>query len=56
MNSYIILAGRPEGKIPLDVGGRIILRWILERSDGVVTSFVSNFFSMTCLCAAVTLE
>jgi hypothetical protein len=26
MNSYIILAGRPEGKIPLDVGGRIILR------------------------------
>jgi hypothetical protein len=31
--------GKLEGKRPLgrhDVGGRIILEWILERKDGVV--------------------
>jgi hypothetical protein len=31
--------GNPEGKRPLedlDVGGRIILKWILERQDGMV--------------------
>jgi hypothetical protein len=31
--------GKPDGKNhweDLDVGGRIILRWILERKDGVV--------------------
>jgi hypothetical protein len=39
MNGYRILVGKPEGKRPLGrprVGGRIILRWILERYDGVV--------------------
>jgi hypothetical protein len=33
-NAYRILVGKPEGKRPLgrlDVGGRIILEWILER-------------------------
>jgi hypothetical protein len=33
-NVYRILVGKPEGKRPLgrlDVGGRIILKWILER-------------------------
>jgi hypothetical protein len=33
-NACRILAGKPEGKRPLgnlDVGGRIILEWILER-------------------------
>jgi hypothetical protein len=33
-NAYRVLVGKPEGKRPLgrlDVGGRIILRWILER-------------------------
>jgi hypothetical protein len=33
-NPYRILLGKPEGKRPLgrqDVGGWIILRWILER-------------------------
>jgi hypothetical protein len=32
--TYVILVGKSEGKRPLedlDVGGRIILRWILER-------------------------
>jgi hypothetical protein len=32
-NAYRILVGKPEGKRPLgnrDVGGRIILRWVLE--------------------------
>jgi hypothetical protein len=31
-NAYRILEGKPEGKSPLedlDIGGRIILRWIL---------------------------
>jgi hypothetical protein len=38
-NAYRILVGKPEEKRPLedlDVGGRIILRWVLERQDGVV--------------------
>jgi hypothetical protein len=33
-NAYRILVGKPEGKRPLgrlDVGDRIILKWILER-------------------------
>jgi hypothetical protein len=33
-NAYRVLVGKPEGKRHLeglDVGGRIILRWILER-------------------------
>jgi hypothetical protein len=33
-NAYRIFVGKPEGKKPLGrlfVGGRIILRWILER-------------------------
>jgi hypothetical protein len=33
-NAYMILVGKPGGKRPLGklgVGGRIILRWFLER-------------------------
>jgi hypothetical protein len=30
-NAYRILVGKPEGKEDLDIGGRIILEWILER-------------------------
>jgi hypothetical protein len=38
-NTYRLLVGKPEGKRPLgrpDVGGRIILRWILKRWDRVM--------------------
>jgi hypothetical protein len=38
-NAYRILVGKPEGKRPLGRprrSGRIIIRWILERQDGVV--------------------
>jgi hypothetical protein len=28
-NAYRVLVGNPERKRPLDVGGRIILKWIL---------------------------
>ena len=34
-----VLVGKPEGKRPLgdqDVNGRIILRWILRKREGVV--------------------
>ena len=34
-----VLVGKPEGKRPLgdpDVGGRIILRWICRKLEGVV--------------------
>jgi hypothetical protein len=37
-NAYRILVGKPEGKRPLedqDVGGWTILKWILERQDGM---------------------
>jgi hypothetical protein len=37
-NAYRLLVGKPEGKSPLGsrrLGGWIILRWILERRDGV---------------------
>jgi hypothetical protein len=30
-NAYRILVGKPEGKRPPNVSGRIILEWILER-------------------------
>jgi hypothetical protein len=33
-NAYRVLVGNPEGKSPqgrLDVGGSIMLKWILER-------------------------
>jgi hypothetical protein len=30
-NAYMILVGKPEGKEYQDVGGWIILKWILER-------------------------
>jgi hypothetical protein len=30
-NAYRTLVGKPEGKRPQDVGGWIILKWILER-------------------------
>jgi hypothetical protein len=43
-NACRVLAGKPEGKIPVehpDVGGRIVLKWILEKQDGVVwTGFI----------------
>jgi hypothetical protein len=32
-NAYRILVGKPEGKRPL--GGWTILKWILERQDGM---------------------
>jgi hypothetical protein len=38
-NAYKLLVGKPEGKShqeDQDVGGRIILGWILERWDGVM--------------------
>jgi hypothetical protein len=38
-NAYRILVGKPEGKRSLgrqDVGGWTILKWILERYDGMV--------------------
>jgi hypothetical protein len=38
-NAYRVLVGKSEGKRPvgaLDVGGRIILKWIVEKYDGVV--------------------
>jgi hypothetical protein len=38
-NAYRLLVGKPEGRRPLedqDIGEWIILRWILEREDGVV--------------------
>jgi hypothetical protein len=38
-NEYRILMGKPQGKRllgDLDVGGRIILKWILERWDCLV--------------------
>jgi hypothetical protein len=39
INTYNILVGNIEGKRPLedlDVSGRIILRWILEKQDRVL--------------------
>ena len=36
---YRVSVGKPEGKRPLlgpDVGGRIILRWIFRKWEGVV--------------------
>jgi hypothetical protein len=38
-STYRILVGKPEGTRPLEdprLRGRIILKWILERQDGVV--------------------
>jgi hypothetical protein len=32
-NAYRFSVGEPEGKIPLDVGGKIILDWILEKME-----------------------
>jgi hypothetical protein len=35
-NGCRILVGKPEGKKDLDVGGWIILKWILGKQDGVI--------------------
>jgi hypothetical protein len=38
-NAYRIFVGKPEGRRPLrrkNLGGWTMLRWILERKDGVV--------------------
>jgi hypothetical protein len=36
-NAYKTFVEKPKGKgEDLDIGGRIMLKWILERSDGVV--------------------
>jgi hypothetical protein len=36
-NAYEILVGKPKGKREnQDVSGLIILKWILEREDGMV--------------------
>jgi hypothetical protein len=38
-NAYRILLGKPEGKTPLEneeVGTWVILKWKLERYDGVI--------------------
>jgi hypothetical protein len=38
-NAYRILVAKSEGNVPLpnlDTGARIILKWILEKLDGVV--------------------
>jgi hypothetical protein len=38
-NAYMLLVGKPERKRPLgrpNVGGWIILRWVLKISDGIV--------------------
>jgi hypothetical protein len=44
MNAYRIFVANPEEKRPVenkDVGGRIILKWFLEKYDGLVwTGFV----------------
>jgi hypothetical protein len=41
---YRVLVGKPDGKRPLrrlNVGGRIILKWIFENKDEVVwTQFI----------------
>jgi hypothetical protein len=34
-NVYKFLVGKPEGNRPLDVNGRIMLKWILETQDGM---------------------
>jgi hypothetical protein len=34
-NAYRILVGKPESKKPLGIGGWTILKWILEREDGM---------------------
>jgi hypothetical protein len=38
MKAYKFLVGNPEGKTPVDVdiGGRILLKWVLEKNYGVV--------------------
>jgi hypothetical protein len=35
-NAYRIFVGKPKKKEDHDVGGRVILSWILEKSDGVI--------------------
>jgi hypothetical protein len=38
-NAYRILVGKSEGRRPLgdqDIGGWTVLKWILERQDGMV--------------------
>jgi hypothetical protein len=40
-NSYTVFGGKPEGKMPLDVYGRITFKLILNKEDNVVlTGFI----------------
>jgi hypothetical protein len=39
-NAYRLFVGKPEGKEDQHVGGRIILRLVLERQDEVWTGLV----------------
>jgi hypothetical protein len=40
---YRVLVGKPGGKRPLGVDGRIILRWIFRKWEGVVGTGLSWF-------------
>lgn len=40
-NGHRILVGKTKGATPLDVGDKIILKWILHKYNGVVyTGFI----------------
>jgi hypothetical protein len=41
-NAYSVLVGKPEGKKLLETprGGRIILKLILEKKEGMCTGFI----------------
>jgi hypothetical protein len=51
-DAYWLLVGEPEGTRPprktVDKGRRIILKWILEKSDGVALTGFSWLWAGTC--------